>query len=90
MKRVNLFIIAQNPISPVEVGHNAVFEGPDGKDWICCHYWLQGKTIVAFDHLPLYAETREQLGIEPLHFENGKWSVNGPTWTEQKVIWNTK
>lgn len=69
----------------VEVGHNAVFEGPDGKDWICCHYWLQGKTIVAFDHLPLYAETREQLGIEPLHFENGKWSVKGPTWTPQVV-----
>lgn len=22
----------------VEVGHNAVLEGPDGKDWICCHY----------------------------------------------------
>lgn len=71
----------------VEVGHNAVFEGPDGKEWICCHYWLQGKTIVAFDHLPLYAETREQLGIEPLHFENGKWRLNGPTWEPQLVTW---
>jgi xylan 1,4-beta-xylosidase len=71
----------------VEVGHNAVFEGPDGKDWICCHYWVKGKTVVAIDHLPLYAETREQLGIDPLHFENGQWSVNGPTWKPQKVSW---
>jgi xylan 1,4-beta-xylosidase len=71
----------------VEVGHNAVFEGPDGKDWICCHYWVKGKTVVAIDHLPLYAETREQLGIDPLHFENGQWSVTGPTWTEQKIKW---
>mgnify|MGYP002655134218 CR=1 FL=1 len=72
----------------VEVGHNAVFEGPDGKDWICCHYWLQGKAGGKNDFgglIPVYENTQEQLGIEPLLYENGKWRVNGPTWEPHEV-----
>jgi hypothetical protein len=34
-----------------------------------------------------YNNTSEQLGIEPLLFENGVFKVNGPTWTEQVVTW---
>lgn len=75
----------------VEVGHNAVFEGPDGKDWICCHYWLQGKSADQSEFsglIPVY-DTREQLGIEPLTYGDEKWHVNGPTWTPQEVKWKT-
>lgn len=74
----------------VEVGHNAVFEGPDGKDWICCHYWLQGKAVAKKEFsglIPIYQETREQLGIEPLLYEDGKWRVAGPTWEPQVIKW---
>ena len=69
----------------VEVGHNAVFEGPDGKDWICCHYFLEGKQPIPDSPIPEYRDTAPQLGIEPLHFSDGKFSVTGPTWTEQIV-----
>ena len=68
-----------------QVGHNGIFEGPDGKDWICCHYWLKGEKVISGSR-PIY-KTYEQLGIEPLHFENGVFKVNGPTWTEQVVTW---
>ena len=66
----------------VEVGHNAVFEGPDGKDWLCCHYFIEGKQPVSGSLIPEYHDTAPQLGIEPLRFADGKFSVFGPTWTE--------
>jgi len=71
----------------VEVGHNGIFEGPDGKDWICCLYWLRGEKVIANPHVPIYNNTSEQLGFEPLLYENGIFKVNGPTWTEQIVTW---
>jgi beta-xylosidase len=70
-----------------EVGHNAVFEGPDGKDWLCCHFFPEGKQPIPGSPIPEYRDTAPQLGIEPLYFSNGKFSVNGPTWTEQVVKW---
>jgi xylan 1,4-beta-xylosidase len=71
----------------VEVGHNAIFEGPDGKDWICCHYWLRGNQVESNEHVPIYGNTREQLGFEPVKFEDGIFKINGPTWTKQVVKW---
>jgi beta-xylosidase len=71
----------------VEVGHNAVFEGPDGNDWLCCHYYLEGRDIISTDPTVQYADSQEQLGIEPLHFRDGRWEISGPTWTEQIVEW---
>jgi xylan 1,4-beta-xylosidase len=71
----------------VETGHGAIFEGPDGKDWLCCHYFLEGTTIVGDGVLIEYAETSPQLGIEPLHFHDGSFFIHGPTWTEQVVLW---
>lgn len=71
----------------VEVGHNGIFEGPDGKDWICCHYWLKGNKVVENIHVPVYDNTSEQLGFEPLIYKDGKFFANGPTWTEQVVTW---
>ncbi|MBC8096279.1 MAG: family 43 glycosylhydrolase [Akkermansiaceae bacterium] len=69
----------------VEVGHNAVFEGPDGRDWICCHYFLEGKQPVTGSPVPEYLDSQPQLGIEPLHYSKGQFSIVGPTWTEQAV-----
>jgi hypothetical protein len=69
----------------VEVGHNAVFEGPDGKDWICCHYFMEGRQPIPCSLIPEYRDTAPQLGIEPLRFADGKFYVSGPTWTEQTV-----
>ncbi len=71
----------------VEVGHNAVFAGPDGRDWICCHYFPEGKQPVPGSVVPEYHDTSPQLGIEPLHFAHGKFSITGPTWKEHTVVY---
>jgi beta-xylosidase len=71
----------------VETGHCAIFEGPDGKDWVCCHYLLEGKQIASSEPVIEYADTAPHLAIEPLDFRDGLFRVNGPTWTEQVVEW---
>lgn len=61
-----------NPASPlVAVGHNGIFTGPDGRDWIVCHYQERGGV--------------ESLGFDPLWIEHGEIRSNGPTWTEETV-----
>jgi beta-xylosidase len=70
-----------------EVGHNAVFAGPDGRDWLCCHDLLQGDEVLATEPVIRYSDTQEQLHIEPLEFRQGRWRVRGPSWTEQVVEW---
>ena len=72
----------------VEVGHNAVFEGPDGRDWLCCHDLLQGKEVMATEPVLRYADAEEQLHLEPLEFADDRWLVRGPTSTEQIVEWD--
>jgi beta-xylosidase len=69
----------------VEVGHCAVFEGPDGKDWLCSHYFLEGRNPIPTSPIPEYYDSKPQLGIEPLHYADGEFRVNGPTWTKQSV-----
>lgn len=71
----------------VEVGHGAVFQGPDGKDWYCCHYFLKGDKPIPDSPILEYEDTLPQLGFEPLHYSNGLFSIQGPTWTEQVVNW---
>jgi xylan 1,4-beta-xylosidase len=66
-----------------ETGHNALFEGPDGKLWSSCHYLMYEKRLY-----PYCSELREwektpQLGFEPLHYKDGMFYIYGPTWTEQ-------
>lgn len=68
-----------------ETGHNALFTGPDGKLWSSCHFMMD-------EHRPYpYAQTFEewerwpQLGISPVRFEQGRFYIDGPTWTEQVV-----
>lgn len=68
----------------VETGHCAIFEGPDGRDWLCCHYLREGREIVSTDPVVEYGDVTPQLGIEPLEFRDGRFSVRGPTWTEQR------
>ncbi len=79
-------VFDDTPDPYAEAGHCAVFEGPDGRDWICCHYMREGRIPIP-GHSTEYADTLPQLGIEPLHYANGTFSVNGPTWTEQTVTW---
>ncbi|MCD6378044.1 MAG: family 43 glycosylhydrolase [Planctomycetes bacterium] len=55
----------------VAAGHNAIFTGPDGRDWLVCHYQEKGKP--------------ETLGFDPIWIENGIIKTNGPTWTEQII-----
>jgi xylan 1,4-beta-xylosidase len=71
----------------VETGHCAIFEGPDAKDWLCCHYFLEGSRPILSSPVIEYEDTQPQLGIEPLHFRNGRFAINGPTSTEQIVQW---
>lgn len=66
-----------------ETGHNAIFEGPDGKLWSSCHYMIDnGRPFESSDEGSL---PKGQLGIEPLYFRNGIFAIDGPTWTEQTV-----
>ncbi len=68
-----------------ETGHNALFEGPDGKLWSSCHYLMYDKRPYPYcpDLQPW--EKTPQLGYEPVIYENGVFSISGPTWTEQTV-----
>ena len=54
------------------VGHNEVFEGPDGRLWISCH------GILKEDGIPY-------LVIDPIDFVNGEIKINGPTFTKQII-----
>lgn len=55
------------------VGHNTIFTGPDGRDWLTCHYREKGG--------------RESLGFDPIWLESGEIRSNGPTCTTQVVEW---
>jgi xylan 1,4-beta-xylosidase len=66
-----------------ETGHNAIFEGPDGKLWSSSHYvFYKGQKFPAVNEM---TEPKPQLGIEPVYFRNGLFQIGGPTWTKQKV-----
>ncbi len=54
------------------VGHNEVFEGPDGRLWISCH------GILKEDHVPY-------LVIDPINFVDGIMKIMGPTFTKQII-----
>ncbi len=55
-----------------QVGHNAIFKGPDGRLWISCHGLVEGKTPM--------------LVIDPVWFEkDGSVKSKGPTYTKQIV-----
>ncbi len=65
-----------NPFN--QVGHNAIFKGPDGRFWLSCHGIMDSKK-----------DEQPYLVIDPIWFdENGKVKSNGPTYVEQKVIIN--
>jgi xylan 1,4-beta-xylosidase len=59
-----------NPL--LYAGHNAIFKGPDGRDWTS--YLVQEKGKV------------EQMGIDPIWFENGVIRTNAPPCTRQSVV----
>jgi beta-xylosidase len=68
-----------------ETGHNALFEGPDGKLWTSCHYLMYEKRPFPYcPELQAWEET-PQMGIEPVYYNNGMFYIKGPTWTEQCV-----
>ena len=61
-----------DPNSPYSgIGHNAVFTGPDGGDWLVCHYAEKGKP--------------ESLGFDRIWFEGKSVRSNGPSYTEVQV-----
>jgi beta-xylosidase len=62
-----------DPDSPwAAVGHNAVFTGPDGRPWICCHGILKG-------------EETPYLVMDPIEFVDGEIHIEGPTHEMQRV-----
>jgi xylan 1,4-beta-xylosidase len=66
-----------------ETGHNAIFEGPDGKLWSSCHYIFYKGQV--FNQTSETNQSKPQLGIEPVYFKNGIFSISGPTWTGQTI-----
>jgi xylan 1,4-beta-xylosidase len=69
-----------------EAGHCAIFEGPDGRDWLSCHYLKEGRHPIP-GHSLEYADSVPQLGIEPLSYRDGRFLPLRPTWTEQTLVW---
>ena len=66
-----------------ETGHNFIFEGPDGKLWSSCHYvFYEGQPFPSVNEM---AEPKPQMGIEPVYFRDGIFTIGKPTWTEQTV-----
>lgn len=68
-----------------ETGHNAIFEGPDGGLWSSCHYLMYEGRPYPYSRSLEPWELVPQLGYEPLRWENGRFALSGPTWTEQAV-----
>lgn len=66
-----------------ETGHNALFEGPDGKLWSSCHYMMYEKRPYPYSQTLEAWEKTPQLGFEPVYFEDGMFHIKGPTWTQQ-------
>lgn len=73
------FLCDQDPLSPfTAVGHNAVFEGPDGRLWLSCH------GVSKYHKGPL-------LVMDPLNFdEDGNIEKVVPTYVPQVIKINTK
>jgi xylan 1,4-beta-xylosidase len=68
-----------------ETGHNALFEGPDGRLWSSCHYLMYEKRQYPYCAGLLEWEKTPQLGIEPVSYKDGMFHIDGPTWTEHCV-----
>jgi len=77
------FTDTQDPYQ--ETGHNALFEGPDGNLWTSCHYFMYDKRPYPYSQSFQPWEKMPQMGIEPVYFADGRFYINGPTWTEQLV-----
>lgn len=68
-----------------ETGHNALFIGPDGNLWSSCHYLMfEGRPYPYSQTLQEWEKT-PQMGYEPIYYENGRFYIDGPTWTEQTI-----
>jgi xylan 1,4-beta-xylosidase len=68
-----------------ETGHNSLFIGPDGKLWSSCHYMGYEKRPYPYCSELQDWEKTPQMGYEPIYYENGRFYIKGPTWTEQIV-----
>jgi xylan 1,4-beta-xylosidase len=68
-----------------ETGHNSLFIGPDGKLWSSCHYMGYEKRPYPYCSELQDWEKTPQMGYEPVYFENDRFYIKGPTWTEQIV-----
>ena len=68
-----------------ETGHNALFEGPGGTLWSSCHYLMDAKRPYPYCPDLQDWEKVPQLGIEPVTYKDGMFSIHQPTWTEQTV-----
>ncbi len=63
-----------NPANPFkEVGHNAIFLGPDGRCWISCHGFTNDNASPA-------------LVIDPIEFDKARIVPKEPTYTEQNFV----
>lgn len=68
-----------------ETGHNALFEGPDGKLWSSCHYLMNASRPYPYCPTLQPWETLPQLGFEPVYYKDGMFNIQPPTWTEQFI-----
>lgn len=69
-----------------ETGHNALFEGIDGRLWSSCHYLIDGQELSGEEGVPW--KFTPQLGFEPVEYSDGMFHIGGPTWTEQAIWYN--
>lgn len=77
------FTDTQDPYS--ETGHNALFEGPDGNLWSSAHYLMFDKRAYPYSQTLQDWEKGPQMGIEPVEYRDGRFYIQGPTWTKQTI-----
>jgi beta-xylosidase len=78
-----VFQDSEDPYS--ETGHNALFEGPDGKLWTSCHYMMYEFRPYPYSQTFESWELTPQMGYEPVEYRDGMFYINGPTWTKQII-----
>jgi xylan 1,4-beta-xylosidase len=53
--------------------------------WSSCHYIMYDKRPYPYCPDLQTWEKTPQLGIEPVHYKDGMFYINGPTWTQQCI-----
>ena len=64
---------------------NNIKNSHSGSLWSSCHYTMYDKRPYQYSQELKDWERTPQLGIEQVHYIDGRFYIDGPTWTKQCV-----